>query len=53
MAEAADTIDKLKALRADQMQRLWPAADAAAETSTHEALVELIKIYTAIREGRP
>ena len=42
-------IDKLKALRASQMERVWPAAELAAQSGDHEPLVELIKLHTAIR----
>ena len=41
--------EKLKALRASQLQLIWPAAEAAASSSDHAPLVELIKIYTAIQ----
>ena len=41
--------EKLKALRATQLEQVWPAARAAATSGDHEPLVELIRVYTAIQ----
>ncbi len=48
-AEVDATVEKLKALRASQLERVWPAAEAAATSGDHDALVELIKIHTGVR----
>lgn len=40
---------KLRELRQAQMALIWPAAEKAATTSDHEALIELIKVYTAVQ----
>lgn len=41
---------KLKALRQEQLKRLAPAAKQAADSPLdHEQLVELIKVYTAVK----
>ena len=42
-------VEKLKALRASQLELVWPAAEAAATSNDHSPLVELIKVYTAIQ----
>ena len=47
--DAEKTVERLKALRAAQMDLIWPAAKAAAEASDHAPLIELIKVYTAIQ----
>ncbi len=45
----SDPVERLRALRAEQMERLWPAAEAAAENGDHERLIDLIKVYTAVQ----
>ena len=45
----SDPVARLRGLRAEQMERLWPAAEAAAEHGDHERLIELIKVYTAVQ----
>lgn len=47
--EAGAVIEKLKALRASQLELVWPAAEAAATSGDHSTLVDLIKVYTAIQ----
>lgn len=42
-------VEKLKALRASQLELVWPAAKAAATSGDHSPLVDLIKVYTAIQ----
>ena len=53
MTEPADsserTLTKLRELREAQLALIWPAAEQAAASSDHAPLVELIKVYTAIR----
>ncbi len=45
-----DLKPKLKELRKAQLERLTPAAQRAAEApGDHEQLVDLIKVYTAIK----
>ena len=43
------TTAKLRELRKAQLALVWPAAEAAAASSDHEPLIELIKVYTAIQ----
>ena len=43
------TLAKLRELRQAQLALIWPAAEAAAASSDHEPLIELIKVYTAIQ----
>ena len=40
---------KLRALRASQIELVWPAAQAAASSGDHSSLVELIKVHAAIQ----
>ena len=47
--ETEVVIGKLKALRAAQLEQVWPAAKAAAASRDHAPLVDLIKVYTAIQ----
>ena len=41
--------EQLTALRAAQLELVWPAAKTAAQSGDHADLVELIKIYTAMQ----
>lgn len=43
------TLAKLRELRAAQLALVWPAAEEAAASADHAPLIELIKVYTAIR----
>ena len=47
--ETDATVEKLKALRASQLERIWPAAELAATSGDHEDRVELIQLYTAVK----
>ena len=53
MADGQDTVEqtlaKLRELRQAQLELVWPAAEQAAASSDHAPLVDLIKVYTAIR----
>lgn len=47
-SEIDDMVEKLKALRTSQLALVWPAAETAATSGEHSALVDLIKVHTAI-----
>ena len=47
--DAEAVAEKLKALRASQLELVWPAAEAAATSGNHSPLIELIKVYTAVQ----